>query len=150
MYQSIEARQSAGLSFLEVSVVAFAITAVVAITVPGMNKVYSSYQLTSVTQLMRRELQVAHVRAMEERQPLSAIFNASRNQFGVDWNHNGSLDSDEISQVPADITFTPMITVTFTETGELPTGVGAISINVSTPHEGKAVMVRPDGTTAIN
>lgn len=150
MYHTIRERQSTGFSFLEVSAVAFAITAIIAITVPGMKKVYSTYQLSTVVQAMQEQLVSARLRAMEQHKPVSVVFNASRNQFGVDWNANGSVDASELTQVPREVIFTPMTTVTFTEKGELPTGTGAISINVSTPYEARALIVTSDGSVARN
>lgn len=150
MYHTVRERQSTGVSFLEVSAIAFAITAIIAVTVPGMKKVYSSYQLSSTVQAMEQQLIAARSSALEQHKPVSVVFNASRNQFGVDWNANGSVDASELTQVPQEVTFTPMTTITFTEEGGLPTGLGALSINISTPYESRALIVTSDGSIARN
>lgn len=143
-------RVSRGFSLFEVSGVALVILAFSAVTVPGMYSVYNSYKLSSTTQALTAMLQSARTRAVREDRPVTVIFNATSRQFGIDENDNGRLEPDESFRIPAGITFKPYVTVTFMPNGELPPGVSAEAITVSSGAESRSLNILPTGDVEIS
>jgi len=109
----------------------------------------SMYSLNSTTGEVAEQLNRARALAMKENRKVSVFFDVEKNQYGIDLNGNGKLDSSESEELPEGIALTESCSVVFLPSGNLPAKAKLPNIAISTTHNQKNISVSSFGSVSV-
>jgi len=111
---------------------------------------FAMYKLNAATGGIAEELEIARDEAIEHRASVSVIFNAKDEQFGLDRNGNGRLDTVEAEELPAGVEISEDAVVIFARSGNLAPGSKQPNIIISNTTKSRRVSVSKSGTVEID